>query len=175
MDISGVTATVLQDEIIAANIFKENREQVTKRTKDDHYMLILSVYVGSIFLDFESFLRTEVDLVEDDIRLVLDDYNSSFVTYGLKPGIYTFKDLSEALFNILQPGYPGPANVIDIEFDDITMKAKLDVRSVIIAITSDEKSFFSSIVGFNHGWDYKHYNKYISLKFVNLGSTNKYI
>ena len=47
--------------------------------------------------DFESFLRTEIDLVEDDIRLVLDQYTLSFITYELEPGIYTFKDLSEAL------------------------------------------------------------------------------
>ena len=43
-------------------------------------MRILSNYVSSIFQDFESFLRTEVELVEDDIRLSLDEYNSSFIT-----------------------------------------------------------------------------------------------
>ena len=45
----------------------------------------------SIFQDLESFLRTEVDLVEDDIKLVLDVYNSSFITYELEPCIYIFK------------------------------------------------------------------------------------
>ena len=57
---------------------------------------------SSVFEDFESFLRTEVDLVQDDIKLVLDEYNSSFITYELDPGFYTFKDISEALFDILQ-------------------------------------------------------------------------
>ena len=33
--------------------------------------------------------------------------------------------------------------------------------------------FFSTILGFSPGWDYKHYNKYTSQKIVNLGSTNK--
>ena len=141
--------------------------------EDDGYMKILAGYVSSVFQDFESFLRTEVDLVQDDIKLVLDEYNSSFVTYELDPGIYTFKDISEALFNILQFEYPGPSNVIDIEFDDITKKTKLDVRSGIIAIRFDEKSFFSTILGFTPGSDYKHYNKYTSQKLVNLGSTNK--
>ena len=37
------------------------------------YMNILAVYDDSIIQNFESFLRTEVDLVEDDIRLVLDE------------------------------------------------------------------------------------------------------
>ena len=126
-----------------------------------------------MFQDFESFLRTDIDLVEDDIKLVLDEYNSNFFTYELDQGIYTFKDISEALFNILQSEYPGPSNVIDIEYDDITMKTKLAVKSGIIAIKIDEKSFFSTVLGFTPGWDYKHYNKYTSQKVVNLGGTNK--
>ena len=69
--------------------------------EDGAYMIILSLYRRSVFQDFESFLRTEIDLVEDDIRLVLDKNIPSFITYELQPGIYTFKDLSQALFNIL--------------------------------------------------------------------------
>ena len=49
----------------------------------------------------------------------------------------------------------------------------MEVEAGIIAIRFDEKSFFSTILGFTSGWDYKHYNKYISQKIVNLGSTNK--
>ena len=136
-------------------------------------MNIVAGYVSSVFQDFESYLRTEVDLIEDDIKLVLDEYNSNFITYELQPGIYTFKDISQALFNILQSVYPGPSNVIDIEYDDITMKTKLVVKSGIIAIRFDEKSFFCNVLGFTSGWAYKHYNKYISQKILNLGSTNK--
>ena len=36
--------------------------------KDDKYMFILSGYSSSILQDTESFLRTKVDLVEDDIK-----------------------------------------------------------------------------------------------------------
>ena len=52
-------------------------------------MYILSGYSSLIFQDFGSFLRLEVDLVEDDDKLVLDEYNSSFITYEISPGIYT--------------------------------------------------------------------------------------
>ena len=173
LGISEITATDLQDDIIGPNIIDEYREQVTKRMKDGQYMKILAGYVSSVFQDFESYLRTEVDLVQDDVKLVLDEYNSSFITYELDPGIYTFKDISEALFNILQSEYPGPSNVIDIEFDDITRKTKLVVNNGIIAIRFDETSFFSTILGFTSGWDYKHYNKYTSQKVVYLGNTNK--
>ena len=141
--------------------------------EDGGYMNILPGYVSSVFQDFESFLRKEVDLVQDHVKLVLDEYNSNFITYEIDPGIYTFKDIFEALFNILQSEYPGPSNVIDIEHDDITMKTKMVVKSGIIAIRFDKKSFFSTILGFIPGWDYKHYIKYTSQKFVNLGSTNK--
>ena len=108
LDISDITATDLQDDITAPIIIEEYRKQVAKRMKDGQYMNILARYTSSVFQDFESFLRTEIDLVEDDIRLVLDEYNSSFITYELDSGIYTFKDISEALFNILQSEYPGP-------------------------------------------------------------------
>ena len=47
------------------------------------------------------------------------------------------------------------------------------VNSGIIAIRFDENSFFSTILGFTAGWDYKHYNQYLSQKIVNLSSTNK--
>ena len=53
------------------------------------------------------------------------------------------------------------------------MKTRLVVRPGIKAIKFNEKSFFSFILGFNHGWDYKHYNEYITQKNVTLSSTNK--
>ena len=173
LDIEDITAEDLQDDIIGPIIIEEYKKQVTKRMNDEQYMDILARYTSSVFQDFESFLRTQIDLIEDDVKLVLDEYNSSFIAYELEPGIYTFKDISEALFNILQSEYPGPGNVIDIEYDDITMKSKLVVRYGIIAIRFDEKSFFNSVLGFSSGWDYKFYNKYVSQKIVNLSNTNK--
>ena len=112
-------------------------------------------------------------MIEDDVKLVLDENNSSFLTYELQPGIYTFKDVSEALFNILQIDYPEPSNAIVIEFDDITRKTKLVVKEIIIAIRFDKKMVFSTILGFTTGWDYKHYNKFVSQKIVNLSNTKR--
>ena len=106
--------------------------------------------------------------------MILDEYNSSFISYDLEPGIYTFKDFSEPVFNILQPEYPGFNNSIDIELDDFTMKTKLVVRPATMAIRFDESSFFTTIVEITPHWDYKHYNKYVSRKFINLSTTKKY-
>ena len=173
MDVSDITDTDLQDDLIGPIIIEEKKKQVTKRMKDDNYMFILSGYSSSIFQDFESFLRTEVDLVEDGIKLVLDEYNSIFITYEISPGIYTFKEISEFLLNFLHPDYKGDFNKIVIEFDDITRKTKLVVRSGIIAIRFDEKSFFNNFLGFTSGWEFKQYNKHTSQKIVNLRCTNK--
>ena len=96
LDISDITPTDLQAQIIGPIIIIEYRE-VSNRMEDGGYMNILEGYTSSILQDFEGYIRTEVDLVEDDIRLVLDKYNSSFITYELQPWIYTFKDLSEVL------------------------------------------------------------------------------
>ena len=81
LDISDITDPDLQDDIIAPIIIKEDREQVTKRMKDGQYKNFLSIHTGSVFQDFESFLRTQIDLVEDDIKLVLDEYKSNLITY----------------------------------------------------------------------------------------------
>ena len=47
------------------------------------------------------------------------------------------------------------------------------VRASILALRFGKKSFYSTILGFNHGWDYKHYNQHISQKNVNLSTSNK--
>ena len=162
MDISDITAVDLLDEIIAPNFNEEYGEQVTKRMEDGGYVDIISGHSRSIFQDFESYLRTEVDLVEHDIKLVLDEYNYSFITYELESGIYFFKVISEALLKILQPKFDGYPIAIDIEFNDITKKTNLDVRAGIRAIRFDENSFFSTIPAFTPHWDYKHCNKHVS-------------
>ena len=88
--------------------------------------------------------------------MVLDEYNSNFITYELEPGFYSYRDIAEAVFYILQSDYPQSNSEILFRLDDITRKTKLVVRSGIIAIRFDEKSFFSTILGFTAGWDHKH-------------------
>ena len=173
LDVSGITDIDLQDDSIGPIIIDENTEQVTKRMEDDKYMLIFAIYVDSFYQNFESFLRTEIDLVEIDVRMVLYEINSSFITYHLQPGFYAFKDLSEVIFNILQLEYPSFSREIAIELDDITRKTILVVKLGIVAIRFDEKSIFSTILGLTSGWEFKHYNDYTSQKIVNSSTTNK--
>ena len=122
LDIEDITAADLQDDIIGPIIIEEHKEQVSKRMKDEQYMNILAIYTSSVFQNFESFLRTQIDLIEDDFKLVLDEYNSSFNTYELEPFIYSYREISEVLFNILQLEYPSSDSKILIRLDDVTRK-----------------------------------------------------
>ena len=58
-------------EIIGPRKIKECRKGVSNTMQNDKYLDLLAGFAGSIFQDLEKYLRTEVDLVEDDIRLVI--------------------------------------------------------------------------------------------------------
>ena len=118
---------------------------------DGAYMNILACYHSSVYQDSKVYLRSEIDLVEVDIRLVLDDNISSFIIYEIQPGIYNFKDLSVSVFNLLQPDNPESNSEIVFGFFDTTRKTKLFVRFGNIVIRFDGKSFFSTVLGFYGG------------------------
>ena len=102
LQFSDVTATDLQDNLIDPVIIKEYRKTVSKRMNEKTYMVGIWGYTDSIFQDFQSYLRTKVDLVEEDFRLLLYYYNSNFITFESPPGIYAFKVLSEVPSRDLQ-------------------------------------------------------------------------
>ena len=114
-------------------------------------------YTQSPFPDFETYLRFLTGSNEDDIQLILKQYNSKFITYEFSPGINTFKDVSELLsrgfqkeFEIrgkIQPNteYDKSDSII-IERDNNTMKIKLGVRYEVNALRFDENSFDENLV-----------------------------
>ena len=110
-------------------------------------------YARSPFRDFESYLRIIVGLEEDNIRLILKQYNEKFVTYELDPGNYTIEDLQKAVYPLGDhEGTP------KIEYDDLNKKTKLILTrfgSTFGTLTFDEKSFFHTLLGFHPYWDYK--------------------
>ena len=110
-------------------------------------------YARFSFRDFESYLRIVVGLDEDDIQLILNQYNANFVTYELYPGIYTIEDLQEAVY------LPGDhEGTLQIEYDDLNEKTKLILTrfgSTFGTLRFDEKSFFDSLLDFTPFWDYK--------------------
>ena len=175
LNISAITPYHLQHETIAPLIIKTFQELKLEKTSTDGYYILLMNYFGSPFRDFESYLRLVVGLDEDDIQLILKQYNSNFVTYKISPGIYTFKDISEAIFKIA-----GEKGSLKIEYDDISMKTKL-IFDYFTSLRFNKKSFFHTLLGFDAHWDYKPVNGvnsdsagvYISNKILNLNTINK--
>ena len=54
-------------------------------------------YARSPFRVFERYHRIVVVIDEDDVWLILKQYNSNFVTFEKPLGIYSVKDISEAV------------------------------------------------------------------------------
>ena len=140
-------------------------------------MILLLCYARSLFRDFESYLRIVVDLAEEDIQLILKEYNSGFITYELTPGIYSIQDISDTIHT-----FSGHMETIQIEYDDISMKTKIILKYiggqkmlVLGTLRFDERSFFHTLLGFTPYWDYKPPGVYTSDKIFNLNTIKKFI
>ena len=184
LNISHITDDHLNDEVLGQRIIDEYIKLSRERMNTDGYMLLLLDYGRSLFRDFESYLRIVVGLDEEDIQLILKDYNSHFITYELTPGIYTIQDISDSIQT-----FSGHKETIQLEYDDISMKKKIILRFknnekglfALGTLRFDENSFFHTLLGFTPYWDYKPTNSnrdsipgvYISNKILNLSSTNK--
>ena len=71
MGTSDITPQDLLDETVVPRLIEEHRKAYLKKYRANGLKKLLHCCKSSIFQDFECFHRTEVDLVEDDIRLLL--------------------------------------------------------------------------------------------------------
>ena len=150
LNIPHITNEHLDDEIIGPRIIDEFNKPSTEKKNSDGYMMLLLGYARSLFRDFESYLRIVVDLAGEDIQLILKEYNSRFITYELTPGIYSIQDVSDTIHN-----FSGHMEIIQIEYDDISMKTKIILKYigeqkmlVLGTLRFDERSFFHTLLGF---------------------------
>ena len=77
-------------------------------------------YARSPFRDFESYLRIIIGLEEENIKLILKQYNEKFITYELEPSNYTIEDLQKAVYPL-----GDHEGTLQIEYDDTNKKVKL--------------------------------------------------
>ena len=70
-------------------------KEYQKINKHDGYGVLFGGFIQSNFQEFESYLRSEIVLAEDDIELILKQNLSNFLTYELHPGVYTIRDFME--------------------------------------------------------------------------------
>ena len=104
LGLSDITHEELKHETFGPNITETYRKLSTKRSQTDGNYLLFRDYVQSPFRDFESYLRTLTGLVEEDIQLLLKQYNSKYKTYTIPSGAYTFKDLAVVFQEVLERG-----------------------------------------------------------------------
>ena len=175
LNIQHITREHLLDDETASRIIDEYHKLSHEKKNSDGYTIIILNYSRSQFRDFESYLRIRVGLDEEDIQLILKEYNSHFITYELSPGVYTIKDISDSVQT-----FNGHNDIIEIEYDDISMKTKIileykDLRENfgLGTLRLDKKSFFHILLGQDPYFDYKAPGVYTSDKILNLNTTNK--
>ena len=115
----------LDDEVLGPRIIEEFIKLSTEKKKTYGYMILLLGYARSLFRDFESYLRIVVDLPEEDIQLILKEYNSHFITYELTPGLYSIQDISDTIHT-----FSGHMEIIQNEYGDISMKTKFVLKYI---------------------------------------------
>ena len=172
LNIPEITDDHLENEILAPRIAETYWKLRDHKTSHDGYIILLMGYARSPFRDFESYLRIFVGLEEDNIRLILKQYNEKYVTYELDPGNYTLEDLKKAVYPL-----GDHEGTLQIGYDDLNKKNQLILTrfdSSFGTLRFDEKSFFHTFLGFNPYWDYKPTNVYTSDKVIlNLNTINK--
>ena len=157
VNIANITDDHLEDETIVPHVIKAYWELKSEKSSTDGYNILLMGYGVSPFRDFESYLRIVVGLEEDDIRLILKQYNANFVTYELDPGSYTIEDLQKAVYPL-----GDHEGTLQIEYDDLNKKTELILTrfgSTFGILRFDKKSFFHTLLGFTPYWDYKPTNE----------------
>ena len=171
LNIPEITDDYLEDEILAPRIAETYWKLRSDKTSHDGYIILLTGYANSSFRDIESYLRIFVGLEEDNIRLILKQYNEKFVTYELDSGNYTIEDIQKAVYLL-----GDHERTLQIEYDDSNKKVKLILSrfgDTFGTLRFDEKSFFHTLLGFTPYWDYKP-GVYTSDKIIlNLNTINK--
>ena len=120
LGIPHITREHLIDDETASRIFDEYHKLSQEKKNSDGYTILLLNYSRSQFRDFETCLGIRVGLDEEDIQLILKEYNSHFRTYELSPGIYLIKHVSDVIHT-----FCGHTEDIEIDYDDISMKTKI--------------------------------------------------
>ena len=174
-NIPEITDDHLEDDILAPRIAETYLKLRNHKTSHDGYIILLTGYARSPYRDFETYLRILVGLGEDNIRLILKQYNEKFITYELDPGNYTIEDLKKAVYPL-----GNREGTLQIEYDDLDKKTKLILTrfgDTFGSLRFDKKSFFHTLLGFTPYWDYKPTNgegAYTSDKIIlNLNTINK--
>ena len=86
LGLSDISVEDLKHEKNGPNNIKTSRKSSTEKSQTDFYYILLLNFMHSYFIDFESNLRMFNPPDENDIQLILKQYNSKFTTNKIFPG-----------------------------------------------------------------------------------------
>ena len=112
LKIPNITDDHLEDETLAPRIAETYWKLRSDKSKYDGYTILLTGYAESSFRDFESYLRITIGLEEDNIQLILKQYNEKFVSYELDPGNYTIEDIQKLFILLVITKEPYKSNMM---------------------------------------------------------------
>ena len=137
-DIEDITPKHLQDiktGPLNNKVFKKIRSE---KSSTDAYPVLLTNYASSPLRDSEIYLRYIVGLHEDDIHLIIKQYNSKIVPYEIPVVIYSNKDTSDFVYNMEHH-----KGALQNEYDDVSVETKL-ILSSFVMLRFNEKSFLKT-------------------------------
>ena len=114
LNIPNIVDSHLEDETLAPLIIETYWKLRSDKSSHDGYIILLMAYARSPFREFEGYLKIVIGLEEDNIRLILKQYNEKFVTYELDPGNYTIEDLQVAAYPL-----GNHEGTLQFEYDDL--------------------------------------------------------
>ena len=120
LNLPKITDDHLEDETIVPHIIEAYRKLRSDKSSHNGYIILLKSYARSPFRDFESFIRIVDGLDEDDIQLILEQYNEKFVTYELELDNYTIEDIQKSVYPL-----GDHEGTLQIEYDDLNKTVKL--------------------------------------------------
>ena len=120
LKIPNITDDHLEYETLAARIAETYWKLRSDKSNHNGYTILSTGYAESSFRDFESYLRITIGLEEDDIQMILKQYNEKFVSYELAPDNYTVEDIQKAVYSL--GDHEGR---LQIEYDGLNKKVKL--------------------------------------------------
>ena len=127
LGILNITDDHLEDETLAPRIAETYRKLGSDKSSHDGYIISLMGYARSPFRDFESYLRIVIGLEEDEIQLILKQYNEKIITYELDSGNYTIEDLQEAVYPL-----GDHEATLQIVYEDLNKKVKLILTLLVV-------------------------------------------
>ena len=152
LNFSDFTPSHLQHAKIGPRFIQANSKIRLEKSSTDGYITLSMGYARSPFRDFEIYLTIVIGLDEDDIQLILKQYNSHFITHESSPRIYTVEVILEAVYTM-----GGQERTLQNDYDDTSLKTKLILThfgGTFGVLRFEERYSFNVVLGFTQYWDY---------------------